>query len=179
MGHRPFFEASCITGRREASITVVPGAQFFVGGAVRSAVTRAPRRATDSRPYAARIGGAAGDDGLPRSSGDQSPGAHPVSDWSLRRDRCRRVGPKLGRARIPCLRRSPRAPIDAGLANASDTSYIYEVLDSPSFPISQPQSRPVGRKVAAQPLWAGCHKPLCGRRLNCASSDWPLSGRWR
>src|SRR5260370_13484712 len=75
MGHRPFFEASCITGRREASITVVPGAQFFVGGAVRSAVTRAPRRATDSRPYAARIGGAAGDDGLPRSSGDQSPGA--------------------------------------------------------------------------------------------------------
>jgi hypothetical protein len=28
MGHRPFFEASCITGRREASITVVPGAQF-------------------------------------------------------------------------------------------------------------------------------------------------------
>ena len=33
-----------------------------------------------------------------------------------------------------CLRGSPRAPIDAGLANASDTSYIYEVLDShPSF----------------------------------------------
>jgi hypothetical protein len=79
-----------------------------------------------------------------------------------------------------CLRGSRRAPIDAGLANASDTSYIYEVLDShPSFPISQPQSRPVGRKVAAQPLWAGCHTPLCGRRLNCASSDWPLSGRWR
>jgi hypothetical protein len=25
---------------------------------------------------------------------------------------------------------TPRAPIDAGLANASDTSYIYEVLDS-------------------------------------------------
>ena len=49
-----------------------------------------------------------------------------------------------------CLRGSRRAPIDAGLANASDTSYIYEVLDShPSFPISQPQSRPVGRKVAA------------------------------
>src|SRR6202035_2122206 len=58
---------------------------------------------------------------------------------------------------------SPRAPIDAGLANASDTSYIYEVLDShPSFPISQPQSRPVGRKVAAQPLWGVISRSVAG-----------------
>jgi hypothetical protein len=68
---------------------------------------------------------------------------------------------------------------DAGVANASDTSYIYDVFDSHPILSDLTAAIPAGRKVVAEPLWAACRKPLCGRRLNCASSDWPWSGRWR
>jgi hypothetical protein len=42
----------------------------------------------------------------------------------------RRPEPLAGDPEQRLPRGSRRAPIDAGLANASDTSYIYDVLDS-------------------------------------------------
>src|SRR5207248_5651228 len=66
-------------------------------GAVRSAVTRTHRRATDSRPVLLASVALAVMMAYRGRAAINRRELTPVSGWSLHGDRCRRVGPELGR----------------------------------------------------------------------------------